>query len=128
VTTLDRLLPDVRLDEPEVLVHPPRDLREDIRGALVAELVGLIDGVTGTLTIGAQRRRERVDVVPLLLAASPLLQGIGGHYFEILLTNNNATHADQYVTSTYQGNPLSKNDLHIGFNIERRFGKRSVSP
>jgi len=82
VTTLDRLLPDVGLDEPEILVHPARDLREDIRGALVAELVGPIDGVTGTLTIGAQRRRERVDVVPLLLAASPLLQGIGSHYFE----------------------------------------------
>ncbi len=54
-----------------------------------------------------------------------LKRAIGGHYFEILLTNNNATHADQYVTSTYQGTPLSKNDLHIGFNIERRFGKRS---
>jgi hypothetical protein len=57
-----------------------------------------------------------------------LKRAIGGHYFEILLTNNNATHADQYVTSTYQGTPLSMNDLHIGFNIERRFGKRSVSP
>src|SRR5260221_4828300 len=57
-----------------------------------------------------------------------LKRAIGGHYFEILLTNNNATHADQYVTSTYQGTPLSKNDLHIGFNIERRVGKRSVSP
>jgi hypothetical protein len=57
-----------------------------------------------------------------------LKRAIGGHYFEILLTNNNATHADQYVTSTYQGTPLSTNDLHIGFNIERRFGKRSVSP
>ncbi len=36
VTTLDRLLPDVGLDEPEMLINPPRDLREDIRGALVA--------------------------------------------------------------------------------------------
>src|SRR5216117_71089 len=52
VTTLDRLLPDVGLDETEILVHPPRDLRADIRGALVAGLVGLIGGVTGTLTIG----------------------------------------------------------------------------
>src|SRR5207249_1260532 len=65
VTTLDRLPPDVDLDEPEILVHSPRDLREDIRGALVAGLVGLIDGVTGTLTTGGQRGRERVDVVPL---------------------------------------------------------------
>ena len=57
-----------------------------------------------------------------------LKRAIGGHYFEIMVTNNNATHADQYVTSTYQGAPLQRGDLHIGFNIERRFGKRSVSP
>lgn len=55
-----------------------------------------------------------------------LKRAIGGHYFEILVTNSNATHADQYVTSTYQGTPLSKSDLHLGFNIERRFGKRSA--
>src|SRR5207247_412292 len=61
VTTLDRLLPDVGLDETEILVHPPRDLRADIRGALVAGLVGLIGGVTGTLTIGGRRGRERGD-------------------------------------------------------------------
>ena len=50
-------------------------------------------------------------------------RAIGGHYFEILLTNNNATHVDQYVTSTYQGTGLNRGDLHLGFNIERRFGK-----
>ncbi len=48
---------------------------------------------------------------------------IGGHYFEILVTNSNATHADQYVTSTYMGSPLRRGDLHLGFNIERRFGR-----
>jgi hypothetical protein len=47
---------------------------------------------------------------------------IGGHYFEILISNSNATHADQYVTSTYMGSPLRRGDLHLGFNIERRFG------
>jgi hypothetical protein len=52
-----------------------------------------------------------------------LKRAIGGHYFEILLTNNNATHVDQYVTSTYQGSGLNRGDLHLGFNIERRFGK-----
>jgi hypothetical protein len=52
-----------------------------------------------------------------------LKRALGGHYFEILLTNNNATHVDQYVTSTYQGAPLNRGDLHLGFNIERRFGK-----
>jgi len=53
-----------------------------------------------------------------------LKRAIGGHYFEILLTNSNATHVDQYVTSTYQGSPLNKSDFHLGFNIERRFGRR----
>ena len=51
-----------------------------------------------------------------------LKRAIGGHYFEILITNSNATHADQYVTSTYMGTPLNKSDIHLGFNIERRFG------
>jgi hypothetical protein len=52
-----------------------------------------------------------------------LKRAIGGHYFEILLTNSNATQVDQYVTSTYQGSPLNKSDIHLGFNIERRFGR-----
>lgn len=52
-----------------------------------------------------------------------LKKAMGSHFFEILLTDNNATHADQYVTSTYQGTPLNRRDLHIGFNIERRFSR-----
>lgn len=52
-----------------------------------------------------------------------LKRAVGGHYFEILLTNSNATTVDQYVTSTYQGSALASGDLHIGFNIERRFGR-----
>ena len=52
-----------------------------------------------------------------------LKRAIGGHYFEILLTDFNATHVDQYTTATYQGGKLNRSDLHIGFNIERRFGK-----
>lgn len=50
-----------------------------------------------------------------------LKRAIGGHHFEIMLTNTNATHVDQYITSTYMGSPLRRGDLHIGFNIERRF-------
>lgn len=50
-------------------------------------------------------------------------RAIGGHYFEVLLTDSNATHVDQYVSSTYQGAPLNRGDIHLGFNIERRFGK-----
>lgn len=48
---------------------------------------------------------------------------VGGHYFELLISNSNATHVDQYLTSTYQGAPLQRGDLHLGFNIERRFGR-----
>lgn len=49
---------------------------------------------------------------------------LGGHWFEILITNSQASSADQYVTSTFQGTPLDSGDIHLGFNIERRFGRR----
>jgi Membrane bound beta barrel domain (DUF5777) len=49
---------------------------------------------------------------------------IGGHWFEILVTNNQSSMADQYVTSTYQGSALDAGDIKLGFNIERRFGGR----
>ncbi|HXG58661.1 MAG TPA: DUF5777 family beta-barrel protein, partial [Thermoanaerobaculia bacterium] len=52
-----------------------------------------------------------------------LKRAIGGHYFEILLTNNSATHVGQYVTSTFIGTPLDAGNVQLGFNIERRFGK-----
>jgi hypothetical protein len=48
---------------------------------------------------------------------------IGGHYFEVLLTNSSGLTTDQYVTSTFQGGPLTSSDLRLGFNIERRFGR-----
>src|SRR5437773_1565668 len=63
VVTLDRLLPDVGLDGAEILDHPREISVKTSAVPFVAELVGLIDGVTGTLTIGGQHRRERVDVV-----------------------------------------------------------------
>jgi len=53
--------------------------------------------------------------------AAGVKEVVGKHYFELLITNSNATHADQYVTSTYLGSALNKSDLHLGFNIERRF-------
>lgn len=53
-----------------------------------------------------------------------LKRNLGGHWFEILLTNNQSTLVDQYVTSTYQGTGLDAGDIKLGFNIERRFGKR----
>lgn len=51
-------------------------------------------------------------------------RNIGAHWFEILLTNNQTTLVDQYVTTTFQGAPFDAGNVHLGFNIERRFGKR----
>ncbi|HEY0140157.1 MAG TPA: DUF5777 family beta-barrel protein [Thermoanaerobaculia bacterium] len=51
-------------------------------------------------------------------------RAIGLHWFEILLTNNQATLTDQYVTSTFQGTGFDADDVRLGFNIERRFGRR----
>jgi hypothetical protein len=51
-------------------------------------------------------------------------RNIGGHWFEILLTNTQSTTVDQYVTTTFQGAPLDAGDIRLGFNIERRFGRR----
>ncbi|HEX6097474.1 MAG TPA: DUF5777 family beta-barrel protein [Thermoanaerobaculia bacterium] len=51
-------------------------------------------------------------------------RNIGGHWFEILLTNSQTTMVDQYVTTTFQGSPLEMDSIHLGFNIERRFGRR----
>lgn len=51
-------------------------------------------------------------------------RAIGGHWFEVLLTNNQGTLTDQYATSTFQGSGLNLDDVKLGFNIERRFGRR----
>lgn len=51
-------------------------------------------------------------------------RAIGGHWFELLLTNSQGTTTDQYVTNTFQGGPLDASDVKLGFNIERRFGRR----
>jgi hypothetical protein len=56
--------------------------------------------------------------------AAGVKRNIGGHWFEILLTNSQTTMVDQYVTTTFQGSPLDVGSLHLGFNIERRFGRR----
>ena len=51
-----------------------------------------------------------------------LKRAIGGHFFEVLLSNTRATHVDQYVSSILLGQGLEAGDVHLGFNIERRFG------
>ncbi len=52
-----------------------------------------------------------------------LKRAIGGHYFEVLLSNSRATHVDQYVPGNFLGG-LNAGDVYLGFNIERRFGGR----
>jgi len=52
-----------------------------------------------------------------------LKRAIGGHYFEILLTDTRATNVDQYVSGGFLGG-IDASDVHLGFNIERRFGGR----
>lgn len=69
------------------------------------------------------RNRDLPDEVRSVSAWSiGLKKAIGGHHFEVMLTNSQATTVDQYVTTTYVGAPLRTGDLHIGFNIERQFG------
>lgn len=51
-------------------------------------------------------------------------RAIGGHWFEVLLTNSQGTTVDQYTTSTFQGAGLDASEVKLGFNIERRFGRR----
>lgn len=51
-------------------------------------------------------------------------RAIGGHWFEILVTNSQGTTTDQYITNTFQGAGLDAGDVKLGFNIERRFGRR----
>jgi hypothetical protein len=79
--------------------------------ALVAELVppngDLPDGTDGDFAWALGYKRS-----------------IGGHWFEILVTNSQSTMADQYVTTTFQGAGLDASDVKLGFNIERRFGRR----
>lgn len=53
-----------------------------------------------------------------------LKRNIGGHWFEVLLSNSQSMLVDQYVTTSYQGTPLDASDVRLGFNIERRFGRR----
>jgi len=50
-----------------------------------------------------------------------LERAIGGHFFEVVLTDTRATHVDQYTTGAFLGG-IRESDIHLGFNVERRFG------
>jgi hypothetical protein len=52
-----------------------------------------------------------------------LKRALGGHYFEVMLTDTRATNVDQYVSGGFLGG-IDASDVHLGFNISRRFGSR----
>jgi len=88
-------------------------------GALVQIMPGL--SVVGEL-IPTNRDLPR-DLKSDLGWSLGIKRAIGGHLFEILLTNSNGMTTDQYISSTYNGAPLRTRDKRLGFNIERRWGK-----
>ena len=53
-----------------------------------------------------------------------------GHFGTVFMSNylehlpSPQAVVDQYVTTTYQGSGLDSGDIKLGFNIERRFGRR----
>jgi len=50
---------------------------------------------------------------------------VGGHYFDVMISSSRATHVGQYVGSEFlPGVGVDSSDLHLGFNIVRRFGGR----
>lgn len=65
---------------------------------------------------------EGIDTAPAW--AVGLKRAIGGHFFEVILTNSRATHVDQMLTTTLLGTGLEAGDVHLGFNIVRRFGEK----
>ena len=67
--------------------------------------IGFAFQIRPALSVVAELIPKNRDL-PSSLKADPawalgLKRAIGGHYFEILITNSNATHVDQYVSSTY---------------------------
>jgi len=57
-------------------------------------------------------------------------RAIGGHYFEVMISDTRATLVDQYVPGAFlcdernQCAGIEGGDLHLGFNIVRKFGRR----
>ncbi|HYK03340.1 MAG TPA: DUF5777 family beta-barrel protein [Thermoanaerobaculia bacterium] len=90
--------------------------------------IGIIYMVRPPLGIVAELIPPNTDLPDALDSgfgwAIGIKRAIGGHWFEVLLTNTQATTVDQYVTSTFQGSGVDEGDVKLGFNIERRFGRR----
>jgi len=57
-----------------------------------------------------------------------LKRALGGHYFEVMLSDTLGTHVDHYGTSSFGGLGIDGSNIFLGFNIERRFGRGHKPP
>lgn len=57
-----------------------------------------------------------------------LKRAMGGHYFEVMLSDTPGTHVDHYGTSSFGGLGIDSGNIFLGFNIERRFGRGQRPP
>jgi hypothetical protein len=117
---------------PTVATKAGRAVTGDTSGALFRNAfnmpVGIVVMLRPALSVVVELTPPNRDLPDNMNAdlgwALGIKRQIGGHWFEILITNSQSSTADQYVTSTFQGTPLDSGDIHLGFNIERRFGRK----
>ena len=89
----------------------------------VGALVQIMPGLSAVAEI-IPTNRDLPDTIKADIGWSiGIKRALGGHLFEVLLSNSNGMTTDQYITSTFNGAPFKTGDLRLGFNIERRFGK-----
>lgn len=88
----------------------------------VGALVQILPGLSLAGEFIPKNRDLPRDIQSQIGWAIGVKRAIGGHLFEVLLTNSNGMTADQYISSTYNGAPLRSRDKRLGFNIERRWG------
>ena len=89
----------------------------------VGALVQIMPGLSVVGEFIPKNRDLPADLNSDIGWAVGIKRAIGGHLFEILLTNSNGMTTDQYISSSYNGAPLRTRDKRLGFNIERRWGK-----
>lgn len=117
---------------PTIVTNAGRAVTGDTSGALFDRAFNVPVGVTyfmrPSLAVVAEiipRNGDLPDATNGDLGWSlGIKRAIGGHWFEVLLTNSQGTTVDQYATSTFQGAGLDAGEVKLGFNIERRFGRR----
>jgi Membrane bound beta barrel domain (DUF5777) len=117
---------------PTFVTNAGRAVTGDASGALFEHAFNVPVGVTyfvrPPLAIVAELIPPNTDLPDQTTAdlgwSIGIKRAIGGHWFEVLLTNSQGTTVDQYTTSTFQGTGLDAGEVKLGFNIERRFGRR----